>query len=69
MSNTAPAATHLLTASALKTACSSCGLRELCLPVGFTDSEMARLDGLVAQRLSVKRGASLYEAGKPFDAL
>src|SRR5262245_12819889 len=62
-------ATRPLTAAALKTACSSCGLRELCLPVGFSDEEMTRLDGLVAQRLSVKRGAPLYEAGQPFDAL
>src|SRR4249920_933687 len=69
MSNTAPPATHSLTATALKTACSNCGLRELCLPVGFTDDEMTRLDGLVARRLSVKRGAPLYETGKPFEAL
>src|SRR5262245_61279137 len=68
MSNNPPAM-RPLTAAALKTACSNCGLRELCLPVGFSDEEMARLDGLVAQRLSVKRGASLYEAGRPFDAL
>jgi len=69
MANIAPAAQRPLTATALKTACSNCGLRELCLPVGFTDDEMKRLDGLVAQRVGVKRGAPLYEAGKPFEAL
>lgn len=69
MSNAAPAAPHPLTASALKAACSSCGLRELCLPVGFNEAEMTQLDRLVAQRLSVKRGAPLYEAGRPFEAL
>jgi CRP/FNR family transcriptional regulator, anaerobic regulatory protein len=69
MSNAAPVAPRPLTASALKAACSSCGLRELCLPVGFNEAEMTQLDRLVAQRLSVKRGAPLYEAGKPFEAL
>ncbi len=67
-SSTAPAA-RPLTAAALKAACSTCGLRELCLPVGLNAAEMQRLDGLVAQRRSVKRGESLYRAGQSFDAL
>lgn len=53
----------------LKVACSSCGLRELCLPVGFSDQEMARLDGLVARKLKVARGEPLYRSGQPFDAV
>jgi CRP/FNR family transcriptional regulator len=55
--------------SDLKVACSNCDLRELCLPVGFSDQEAARLDGLVANRLKVARGESLYRAGHPFDAV
>jgi len=69
MSSTAPAAQRPLSATALKAACSSCGLRELCLPVGFNEAEMQRLDGLVAQRRSIKRGESLYGTGTRFEAL
>jgi len=53
----------------LKAACSNCGLRELCLPVGFSEPDMQRLDGLVTQRRSVKRGDLLYESGQHFEAL
>jgi len=49
-----------------KVACSSCNLRELCLPVGFTPAELARLDELVATRRSVRRGESLFRRGEAF---
>ena len=49
-----------------KGACSSCNLRELCLPVGFSAGELARLDGLVATRRSVQRGESLFRRGDAF---
>jgi CRP/FNR family transcriptional regulator, anaerobic regulatory protein len=62
-------ATPALSAAELKVACSSCGLRELCLPVGFTPEEMTRLDGLVTRRTPVPKGASLYRCGERFEAL
>jgi CRP/FNR family transcriptional regulator len=49
-----------------KVACSSCNLRELCLPVGFSPQELERLDGLVATRRSVRRGDALFRRGEPF---
>lgn len=55
--------------SELRVACSSCSLRELCLPVGFSEAELKQLDGLVARRVSIPRGAHLYRCGEPFDAL
>jgi CRP/FNR family transcriptional regulator len=55
--------------AALKVACSSCNLRELCLPVGFSTPELQRLDALVAQRRSVKRGATLFHRGDRFEAV
>ena len=67
MSNPTPL--RPLSPSALKAACSNCGLRELCLPVGFSEPDMQRLDGLVTQRRSVKRGDLLYESGQHFEAL
>lgn len=55
--------------NALKVACSNCSLRELCLPVGFDDDEMAQIDKLVSKRLAVSRGALLYRTGEPFFSL
>ena len=53
----------------LKTACSTCSLRELCLPVGLSAEDMAKLDDLVFVRRTVKRGEYLFRAGDPFDSL
>jgi CRP/FNR family transcriptional regulator len=55
--------------SRLKTACSSCSLRELCLPVGLSEEEMSKLDSLVFLRRTVKRGDHLFRAGDPFASL
>jgi len=56
-------------ASALKVACSSCSLRELCLPVGLSRSDLERLDTLVSTRRSVARGDLLFRAGDAFQSL
>lgn len=53
----------------IKTACSNCNLRELCLPLGLTDEELHRLDDLVSNRRRLKRGDRLYSFGAPFDAI
>ena len=53
----------------IKNACSSCNLRELCLPVGLSPSELEQLDELVYVRRRVKRGACLYCASDRFDAV
>jgi CRP/FNR family transcriptional regulator len=53
----------------LKVACSSCNLRELCLPVGLRSDEIERLDSLVGKRQTLKRGDALYAAGDAFVAL
>jgi CRP/FNR family transcriptional regulator len=55
--------------SRLKTACSNCSLRELCLPVGLSDEDMGRLDSLVFVRRTVKRGDHLFRAGDAFASL
>ena len=56
-------------AEAFKVACSSCNLRELCLPVGLSRPELERLDSLVGARKSVARGDALFRNGDRFDAL
>jgi CRP/FNR family transcriptional regulator len=53
----------------LKVACSSCNLRELCLPVGLSAPELQRLDHLVGARRSVARGQTLFRAGESFTSL
>lgn len=58
-----------LTLPVIKTACSNCNLRELCLPLGLNEAEIARLDELVSNRRRVKRGEHLYHAGQDFDAI
>lgn len=58
-----------MTPKAIKVACSNCSLRELCMPVDISEADMARLDDLVTTRRRVKRGATLFSNGDPFDAL
>lgn len=53
----------------IKVACSSCNLRELCMPVDLSQEEMDKLDGLVATRRRLKRGEALFSNGDPFNAL
>ncbi|GAA5157573.1 fumarate/nitrate reduction transcriptional regulator Fnr [Viridibacterium curvum] len=57
-----------ITANNMRTACSQCNLRELCLAVGLEDDDLHKLDSLVARR-KIKRGQPLYRAGDPFNAL
>ncbi len=58
-----------MTPQAIKVACSDCNLRELCMPMGLSCSEMGKLDELVATRRKVKRGAPLFSNGDRFAAL
>jgi CRP/FNR family transcriptional regulator len=53
----------------LKAACSQCNLRELCLPYGLSDVEIARLDEMVGSRRRVRRQHHLYRAGDTFEAI
>ena len=58
-----------VTLEVIKTACSNCNLRELCLPYGLSEEELDKLDDLVSTRRRVKRGEHLYRAGEAFDAI
>jgi CRP/FNR family transcriptional regulator len=63
---TTSTATHL---PDLRTACSACNLRELCLPVGLSGPDLKRLDSLVAQRRQLARGEDLFRAGDRFTSV
>ena len=67
MAFTDPAPHHPL--PSIKIACSNCNLRELCMPAGLSDIDLARIDGVVAMRRKVKRGTPLYRSGEAFTAL
>jgi CRP/FNR family transcriptional regulator len=54
---------------AFKVACSSCNLRELCLPVGMANAELEQLDKLVGNRRAVARGDTLFRTGDAFQSL
>ena len=58
-----------VTLSVIKTACSNCNLRELCLPLGLSLEELEKLDDMVSTRRRIKRGDHLYRAGEAFDAI
>jgi CRP/FNR family transcriptional regulator len=49
--------------------CSSCNLREMCLPGALCAEELARAENLVYARRRVKRGEPLFRAGAEFNAI
>ena len=49
--------------------CSSCNMREMCLPAGLCPEDMERIEGIVYARRRVKRGEPLYSAGDAFGSI
>jgi CRP/FNR family transcriptional regulator len=49
--------------------CSSCNLREMCLPGILCAEDLARAENVVYARRRVKRGDSLFNAGAEFGAI
>jgi CRP/FNR family transcriptional regulator len=50
----------------LKTLCSTCHLKDLCLPCGLAGGDVERLDGLKFARRRIKEGQALYHEGERF---
>src|SRR5688572_21970977 len=57
------------TPSKFEVTCSSCNLRELCLPGMLCGEDLARVENVVYARRRVKRGEALFTAGTPFSAV
>jgi CRP/FNR family transcriptional regulator len=53
----------------IRARCSSCSVRELCLPVGVDREGLDQINALVAERVQLKKGERLYRTGDPFKAL
>lgn len=54
---------------AAKPACSTCRLRELCLPIGLDSDGLGKLDTLINRRQRVRAGQHIYRANQPFHFL
>jgi CRP/FNR family transcriptional regulator len=48
------------------TSCSTCHLKDLCLPCGLAGTDVQRLDGLMFARRKIKAGESVYLQGDKF---
>jgi CRP/FNR family transcriptional regulator len=65
----ARASPNVVSIGELKAHCASCGMRELCLPVGLELEAMRQLDQMLSGRTRVKKRESLYRPGDLFTAL
>ena len=54
---------------AIKAGCAGCSMHQLCLPMGLSDNDMARLDQVVKRRRRIAAGERLYRMDAPFTAL
>jgi CRP/FNR family transcriptional regulator, anaerobic regulatory protein len=57
------------TAAKFEVTCSSCNLRELCLPGVLCADDLARVENVVYARRRLKRGDTLFTAGGEFSAI
>ena len=64
-----PASAANFSTSRLKLACANCNLRELCLPVGLSISDLDKVEALVSVRCKVKRGDGLFRTEDRFESL
>ncbi|OUM00947.1 fumarate/nitrate reduction transcriptional regulator Fnr [Variovorax sp. JS1663] len=53
----------------IKVACSSCSLRELCMPAALDADDLRRIDEIVATRRRVRRRETLFRTGDRFTSL
>lgn len=49
--------------------CNDCRLSSLCLPLGLTPSELAKVDDIIQQRPLLQKNEYLYHAHHPFDCI
>ena len=49
--------------------CSTCVLGQFCIPVGLSHEELIKVDALVKERISLKKGDVLYRHGNPMSSV
>jgi CRP/FNR family transcriptional regulator len=60
---------YAISHQSIKVACSNCNLRELCMPLDLSPSELASIENIVANRRKIKRGSLLFSNGERFTSL
>lgn len=55
--------------SHIRSSCSTCSLRELCLPVGLNEHEVQILGDVVSHKRKIQRGGYLHRTGTKFQTL
>ncbi|HED34457.1 MAG TPA: fumarate/nitrate reduction transcriptional regulator Fnr [Gammaproteobacteria bacterium] len=55
--------------SALKTACKSCNLHDLCLPLGLDLDDIDQLDKIIRRSRPLQKGERLFSSGDPFKSI
>lgn len=55
--------------SALKTACKTCSLHDLCLPLGLDLGDIERLDDIVKRSRPLHKGEYLFNSGENFSSI
>ena len=58
-----------ISCEAIRVACEDCSLGVLCLPMGLTPEDVARLDDIIKRKCPLHRGEHLFQEGEPFRAL
>jgi len=55
--------------SALKTACQSCNLHDLCLPLGLEMGDIDKLDNIIKRSRPLQKGEHLFNGGDEFTSI
>jgi len=55
--------------SALKTACKSCNLHDLCLPLGLDIGDIDKLDEIIKRNRPLQKGQYLFNSGDTFNSI
>ncbi|SEP86707.1 CRP/FNR family transcriptional regulator, anaerobic regulatory protein [Ectothiorhodospira magna] len=61
--------TNVTNIKALKQACKTCGLRDLCLPLGVATEDLSLLEGIISRKRPLQRRDVIYQAGDPLTCL
>jgi len=56
----------VITLNKIQIACQSCGLSNICLPLGLESDDIERLDAIVQRNRPLRRGAHLFQTGEKF---
>ena len=64
-----PSNSKIISIGDLRAHCSTCSMRELCLPFGLASTEVDQLYSIIGSRVKLKKGEPLFRNGAPFTAL